>query len=257
MNRRVKPPVRRHTVETGTAPGAPGAPGTPGSRKHRYDSTRRREQAQETRRRMLEAASHLFVTRGYAGATIEAIAGEAGVAVETVYAAFRSKRALLATLVQALVRGNGTAVPLLEQAGPQGVRRASNQPAQIRLFAEDITGILGRVALLMDVIRAAAATEPEIGRLLREMQQERLTNLTRFVEWVAATGPLREGVSVASAADTVWTLASPETYRLLTGDRGWTPRRYSAWLADALTHLLLPGAVHPKGSQSADDQAAR
>jgi len=40
---------------------------------------------------MLEAAGKLLAERGYAGTTIAAVAAEAGVAPETVYAAFRNK----------------------------------------------------------------------------------------------------------------------------------------------------------------------
>ena len=52
--------------------------------KRPYRSPRRREQAEETRRRILAAARRLFVARGYGGTTMETIADDAGVAVQTV-----------------------------------------------------------------------------------------------------------------------------------------------------------------------------
>src|SRR5260370_17833852 len=61
--------------------------------------TPRRPRAQATRRRIRDAARRLFVERGYVATTIEAIAGEAGVAVPTVYLAFGTKPALLAALL--------------------------------------------------------------------------------------------------------------------------------------------------------------
>lgn len=73
--------------------------------KRRYNSTRRQAQARETRRQILEAARHLFTTRGYAGTTVETLAHEVGVAVETVYATFRSKRTVLPCLVDLAVGG--------------------------------------------------------------------------------------------------------------------------------------------------------
>lgn len=212
--------------------------------KRRYDSTRRREQARETRRGILEAARRLFAARGYTGTTMEAVAKEAAVAVETVYAAFGSKRALITELVGALVGGDDTPVPLLERPGPQAVRRERDPRRQLRAFAEDITPILGRVAPLLEVIRCAAATEPELAALLQEMQRARLANFTRLMEWSAASGPLRDGIDVAEAAQTIWTLASGEVYRLLTGDRGWPPERYARWLGDSLVALLLPAGPH-------------
>ena len=208
--------------------------------KRRYDSTRRTEQAGETRRRILGAARELFAARGYTGATIEAVATEANVAVETVYAAFGSKRALLSALVGVLVAGDDQPVPLLERSTPQAIRSEPDQRRQIAMFADDITQALARIAPIYGVIRAAAATEPEIAKLLRQMQRTRFANLSRFVGWVAGNGALRESLDTAAAAETVWTIASPDTYRLLTGDRGWSSERYAHWLGDSLLALLLP-----------------
>src|SRR6202049_3072439 len=56
--------------------------------------TWRRRQALETRRQIVRAARRLFVTLGYVGTTVEAIAAEAGVAVATVYKAFGTKAAI-------------------------------------------------------------------------------------------------------------------------------------------------------------------
>src|SRR5215204_3120445 len=91
--------------------------------KRRYTSRRRQVQAAETRRQIVEAARQLFAERGYVGTTIEAIAQAAGVAGETVYATFGSKRAILARLVDVSVGGDEQPIPLLERPGPQAVQQ--------------------------------------------------------------------------------------------------------------------------------------
>ncbi len=63
--------------------------------KRRYQSRRRREQAGETRERIVRAAHDLFVSPGYGRTTIADIANTAGVAVETIYGAYRNKPTLL------------------------------------------------------------------------------------------------------------------------------------------------------------------
>ena len=93
-----------------------------------YRSERRREQAEETRERVLEAAARLFAERGFESATIAAIAAEAGVSPETVYAAFRNKRTLLGELIRAAVRGSDSS-PVPQQAGPRAVA-AAHRPAR-------------------------------------------------------------------------------------------------------------------------------
>jgi AcrR family transcriptional regulator len=200
-----------------------------------YRSPRRREGAQETRRRMLEAAGRLLAARGYAGTTIAAVAREAGVAVETVYAAFGNKRTLIGELVRTSVRGDGSA-PAAEQAGAAAVAAAADQREQVRLFAVDVVQRLERVGPVLQAL--AAAAEPELADLVASVDRDRLEGLRRFVGMLERGGPLR--VDGDAAAETVWGLASPELHRMLVVRRGWSRQRYCDWLADTLAAALLP-----------------
>ena len=215
--------------------------------KRRYNSTRRQAQARETRQQILEAARRLFTTRGFAGTTVQALAQEAGVAVETIYAAFGSKREVLARLVDLAVAGDDEPIPLLDRPGPQRVRSEPDQRRQIRLFARDMGAIMGRVGPLFEVMRGAATSEPEIAELLRRLLIARRESMRVFVAWVERNGPLRPGLSADEAADIVWTLSSAEVHHLLTVDRGWTTARYTQWLGDTLIVLLLPPEAATSG----------
>lgn len=204
-----------------------------------YRSERRREQAEQTRARVLDAAAGLFTTRGYAGTSVAAIAAAAGVSAETVYAGFGTKRALLGELVQVAVRG-GDPRPVPEQAGPRSLAAEPDQRQQLRLFAADIAGRLERAAPLAAVVAAAAPSEPELGDLLAKLHDARRRNLATLVDALAANGPLR--IPAGAALDTVWALTSPEIHQLLVRVRGWNRRRYAEWLGETLTAALLPPA---------------
>lgn len=208
--------------------------------KRQYTSKLRQEQARLTRLRILDTAQRLFTQRGYGATTMEAIASEAGVAIDTVYASFGTKAGLLHKLLDVRVGGDDAPVALLDRAGPQRVRAEPDQERQIASFAADIAGIQERAAPVDDIMRSAAAVDPEIANLRAQMQGFRYDNLKRFVSWLAANGPLRAGLSRQDAAAVVWTLAGPEVYRLLRTDRGWSRARYVSWLADTLTKTLLP-----------------
>jgi TetR/AcrR family transcriptional regulator of autoinduction and epiphytic fitness len=210
------------------------------SPKRKYDSSRRKEQARQTRLQITEAAHRLFVERGYAGATIEAIAQEAGVAQETVYAIFGSKRKILSFLLDISVGGDDQPVRILDRPKPQAVLHDTNQRRQLEMFSTDITEIMSRTAPVFEIMRSAAKLEPEIAELLQNMLEERLQNMTHFVQSVAANGSLRDGLDEAQAGEIVWAMTSPELFQLLTVDRGWTKEKYAQWLADALTRQLLP-----------------
>jgi TetR/AcrR family transcriptional regulator, regulator of autoinduction and epiphytic fitness len=193
--------------------------------KRAYDSSRRKEQALQTKRQIVEAARTLFIARGYSGATIEAIAQEAGVAVETVYAAFGNKRAILSRLMDVSLVGDDLPIPLLEREGPQAVMRETNQH---------------RVAPIFDIMRVAAKTEPEIAEMLQSILNARVQGMRAFMRALLKNGPLREGLTPDQAAETVWTLTSSEVFTLLQVNRGWSEERHKQWLMDSLTRLLLP-----------------
>jgi AcrR family transcriptional regulator len=208
--------------------------------KRKYDSSRRKAQARQTRLQIVEAARRLFVEKGYAGATIEAIAQEAGVAQETVYASFGSKRKILSSLLDISVGGDDQPVRLLDRPKPQAILRDTDQHHQLELFSKDISEILARAAPVFEIMRSAAKLEPEISELVQHMLAERLQNMTRFAQSVAANGPLRNGMDETDAGEIAWAMTSPELFQLLTVDRGWSKEKYAQWLVDTLTRLLLP-----------------
>ncbi len=207
--------------------------------RRRYDSSLRRQQASETRARILDAAQRLFAGRGYAPTTMEAIASEAGVATDTVYAGFGSKAGVLHALIDLRVAGDESPVALLDREEPRAVQAEPDQSRQVARFAVDIAERIERARPVDDIIRGAAAVDPEIGVLRARLQQGRYENMRRFVSWLAANGPLRDGLTEEEAAAIVWTIASPEVHGLLRTERGWTAERYRAWLGETVARTVL------------------
>jgi len=205
-----------------------------------YDSSLRKQQAGQTKMRILDAAQRLFAERGYAASTVEAIASSAGVAVDTVYATFGSKREVLKSLLDVRVGGDDAPIDLLDRPGPQAVRAERNQRRQLSVFASDVSEIIERVRPVDDIIRGAAAVDAEVAALRARVQESRFDSMRKFVSWVVANGPLRESLTEDDAATIVWTLTSPELHSLLRGVRGWSSKRYAAWLGETLARILLP-----------------
>ena len=208
--------------------------------RRRYDSVLRQEQARQTRARILDAAQTLFSERGYANTTMEAIAGGARVATDTVYATFRNKQGVLHALLDVRVAGDELPIGVLDREGPQAVRVDRSQARQIARFTEDVTGILERARPVDDIMRGAAAVDPDVAALRTRMQEGRYDNMRQLVSWLTANGPLRDGMSEEDAAAIAWAVASPEVHGLLRVGRGWTQERYREWLAATLTRTLLP-----------------
>ena len=207
--------------------------------RRQYSSPLRQKQATETRLRILDAAQKLFGDHGYAATTVEAIAGAAGVATDTVYATFANKPGVLHALLDVRVGGDDLPVALLDRPGPQAVRAEPTQRRQLAGFAADVAAILERARPVDDIMRGAAAADPEIAALRVKMQRVRFENMRKLAGWLAEKGGFRGGIDSEVAAGIIWTVASPEVHGLLRRERGWSYERYVEWLADTLIRTLI------------------
>ena len=201
---------------------------------------RRVRKALATRHRVLDAAETLFVRDGYAATTIASIAREADVAVQTVYAVFGNKRAILGELLATRVAGGDAAIPLQGWEQWQAIEREPDPGRQLPMLAALATQIGNRIGGLYQVLAGAAGSDPEIAELYREQQHARYTDQQRLASSLAANGALRPGLSEATAADIMWAIANPNTYYALVSERQWTPEAYEQWLAHMLSCALLP-----------------
>jgi AcrR family transcriptional regulator len=205
-----------------------------------YDATERRrlagEQRRDSRRRVVAAATRCFLDAGYFATTIADIARAAGVAVQTVYSAVGGKADLLIEVVNQAVAGDERDVMFLEREWMTELRAEPDPRRQVRIFAEEMTSIGARVVPLLLMMRAAAASDPEVAAgWQRSVHLRRET--ARAV--VRALGGLRPGLSREHAIDLVWAIASPEVYDLLVLQRSWSPAECAEWVADAITAALL------------------
>jgi AcrR family transcriptional regulator len=208
--------------------------------KRQYDSGRRRQAAAKRQSLILESARRLFERHGYSATTMEAIAGEAGVAVETVYLAFKTKASLLSRVVDVALAGDEAPVALPDRPIFQEVRAEKDQGRQLELLARNARIVLERAGPLQWALLMASGTEPEIADLVERNHRRRLEVQTEFMRWVAANGPLAPGVSVQTAGRTYWTLASIEVHHLVRSTLGRTAKEYEQWLARTLKLALLP-----------------
>src|SRR5438093_6720261 len=106
-------------------------------KRRRYESPRRRAQADATRRDIIAAAQKLFERQGFAATTMAAIASEAGVALKTVYLAFDSKSGVLRALWNLLLRGDDEDVPVAERAWYREVLEEPDPEKTLRLNARN------------------------------------------------------------------------------------------------------------------------
>jgi len=190
------------------------------------------------RRAVVESARTLFLERGYTATTIEAISEHSDVPSATVYRLFSSKLGILKAVLDTSIAGDDQ--PLAVQERPD-VASLFSEPDPHKLlagFAGITTAINQRTNDVYRVLVSAAGSDPAAAELLTEIRQQRDRGQGRIARSLARAHALKPGLRERDAADLIHALMSPEVYRLLVGDRGWTPERYQQWLATTLTQQL-------------------
>jgi len=205
--------------------------------KRRYTSVRRDEQARETRLRIIRAARELFVTKGYGRTTLAEVAREAGVAVETVYAAFGNKATLLRRTWDVDFRGDEEDVPLFDRAEMQAILDEPDLATRIHRHAAFVTATNRRTGPLTAALEGAAASEPAAAEMLLEFGTRRLDRASRYAKAAAATGRL--AVTESECRDVLFAMMDSALWRRLVVERGWSDDRYAEWLARMWIAILV------------------
>jgi AcrR family transcriptional regulator len=208
--------------------------------RRRYDSSGRQAQTRRNREAILDAAQRQFLEAGYAATTVAAVAAEAGVSVETIYKAFGGKSGLVRAIYD---RGLAGPAPVPAYRRADELRERETDPRAIMrswgTIASEVSAVVSPIARL---VRAAAAADPDMAALLKAHHDTRERRARHHARFLKRRGYLREDVSLAQAADILWTCTSDELYDLLVTQRGWSPPRFARFLADFMINALLPPA---------------
>jgi AcrR family transcriptional regulator len=176
-----------------------------------------------------------------------AIAEAADVSTQTVYAAFRTKAALLGEAVDVAMAGDDEPVAIFDRPEAHAVLAATSPAEAAQAFARAVTRLLERAAHLIHAADGAAGQDPDLHALRVAGHRMRLADMRRVARALGNAGLLRPGLDPALAADVLWALASPDAYRSFVIVRGWTPSRFERWLAQAMARALLVEPGQPGG----------
>jgi AcrR family transcriptional regulator len=204
-----------------------------------YDSPVRRAKAQETERRIIDAAAALFIDHGYVGTSLAAVAARAEVDPRTVYKVFGSKVGLLSRLVDIAIVGDQEAVPVAARSWAVDAFGADTGSERVHAFATLVRHVMASAGWAFRIAAQAAATDADAAALWATGQRHRLDDATKFVRSLRHTDLLRRDRSGRDAVATVWLVSSPETFIQLTDGLGWTLGRYEHWMERTLVDALL------------------
>lgn len=202
-----------------------------------YDRRCRQEQAQSNRERVVDVARSAFLEKGYSATTVIAIAKLAGVSVETIYKAFGGKAGLVHAIHQRGLEGRGPR-PAEQRSDAIGANEADPRAlfAKWGDFVAEVSPLVSPIHLL---IRSAAAVEPELDSLLRQIDDARLSRMKKNARVLERRGFLREGTTVDAAAEIMWAYTAPDLFDLFVLRRRWSPKEFGAFVGAALEAALL------------------
>jgi AcrR family transcriptional regulator len=158
-----------------------------------YDSELRAEQADATRRRILDALVRT-IARGVAALSVPAVAREAGVSVPTVYRHFKSKAALVAALSPHLVGRAGLMDTALMESSDlptivrEMYRRNADMDTEVR---SALASELGQEMRRRMMPERVALTRKTIAERLPGVTGDELDRLTRLFLILTSSATMR------------------------------------------------------------------
>jgi AcrR family transcriptional regulator len=204
------------------------------------EAVKRQPQARTrlARRAVVDAARTLFLERGYVATTIDAISERADVPTPTVYRLFSSKLGILKALLDRSIAGDDEDVAVQERPDVASVFAERDPKKLLTSMASVTTAINQRTNDVYFMLVNAASSDPAAAELLGRIRHQRDEGQGRIARALSRGRSLNPRLRERDAADVIHAVMSPEVYRLLVDDRGWTPERYEKWLAATLIEQL-------------------
>jgi len=199
----------------------------------------RQARTRRTRAAVVEAARALFLERGYAATTIEAISDRSDTPQATVYRLFSSKPGILKAVLDVSIVGDDEPVAMADRAQVGALLSDPDPKNQLAGFASLLRDVLARAAPVHRILTDAARSDEDAAALLAEIARQRQEGQRRIARSLARSRALRPGLRERDASDIIHALASPEVYGLLVFDRGWSDARYEQWVRSILVDQLL------------------
>jgi len=204
-----------------------------------YDSSRRQEQARQSRARVLAAARARFLTDGYVATALPTVAADAGVSVESIYKAFRNKAGVLKAVFDVAVAGDDEPVAIVDRDWVAAINAEPDVRQKLRMYSDHLVRTMPRTAPVSLLARAAATLDADVAAVWRQLEGERLVGMTAFATHLVGTGRLRSGLGVEEVRDVLWSMNSVSIYELLVIERGWDADRYGGFVAGTLAAALV------------------
>ena len=193
------------------------------------------------RQAILEAATQVFLSEGFAGASMDAVAAAAGVSKPTVYNHFADKQQLFEQIVRDMIEG--IARPFYDQLLSLGETR-DLENSLCGIAYDLLAAVMQPPNLqLRRLVIGESSRFPELGHAYEKQGPGRAVSaLTDAIARLAEQGTLRVDDPCLAAAQLNWLIVSvPLNHAMLTGTDRSPGRATLRGYADSAVRLFLAG----------------
>ena len=150
-------------------------------------------------------------------------------------------KAVLKAVYDTMLAGDTEPIPMIDRPTAVAMRAATDPRQFLARYARMGREMYERVGpLLPTVLTEGAAGDREVRAFTDTIENERAVGTAGIIALLHERFGLRAGLTVADAADILWTLTAPDLLLRLVHRRGWSLDKFEAWLADAMADALLP-----------------
>lgn len=196
-----------------------------------YRSPIREKHAEDTRRKIVEAAGDLFAARGYAATSVADVAAAAGVAVNTIYTSIGGKPGLITALVQDGAHDD------VAVAAERRIGECADPVQIIRITAEATGQVRRRRGQVLAILLDSRTADPHVAAAAELATRAVRDRLGVIAARLVAVGGLRPGLTRKQVEQILWFYFGFEAWRTARGF-GWSWSHATDWLAEQATHAL-------------------
>ncbi|MCA1645997.1 MAG: TetR/AcrR family transcriptional regulator; helix-turn-helix transcriptional regulator [Chloroflexi bacterium] len=177
----------------------------------------------------------MFTQDGYEATTMQAIAHEAGVAVQTVYFTFRTKAGLLREIETRAIPGGDQGLEWSEHIY-RDFAEERNAERLIALWVTATATVLKRITAFLAQVGAGLDMDaPSVER--RYLERDRW--FQRLIERLHVLSAVKPELTASRALDVARALIRIEAYDEMLQRWGWTEREWIDWATGVLVRELL------------------
>jgi|SRR5450759_1836782 AcrR family transcriptional regulator len=211
----------------------------------------KRERAEQTRARIMEAAYRLFTQHGYEATTMQAVADEAGVAVQTVYFTFHTKGGLLAA-IETRAGGGGEEGHDWRERQHLALLEERDARKVMAMWVAGTAVVLKRLTAFVELLGASLQMDTES---VERRSRERDRWFQLLIDRLVALNALKPELTPSRSMDIARGLVRLETHQEMTQHWGWSDEEWIEWMTGVLGRELLDGRLEARPHATKSPQA--